>query len=71
MILYVDQSKIILRMDSKMQTTDSSIIFEGITSLSALIAAQRGGKSRRVRSERNAVGFNLLDTLQKNSDLNL
>lgn len=47
MILYVVRSEIILRMDSKMQTTDSSIIFEGITSLSALIAAQRGGKSRR------------------------
>ncbi len=47
MILYVERSKIILRMDLKMQNTDTPIIFEGITSISALISAQRAGKSRR------------------------
>ena len=47
MIIYVERSKIILRMDLKMQNTDTPIIFEGITSISALISAQRAGRSRR------------------------
>ena len=34
-------------MDLKMQNTDTPIIFEGITSISALISAQRAGRSRR------------------------
>ena len=34
-------------MDLKMQNTDNPIIFEGITSISALIAAARAGKCRR------------------------
>lgn len=47
MIIYVERSKIILRMDFKMERTDTSIIFEGITSISALISAQRSGRARR------------------------
>lgn len=34
-------------MDLKMHTTDTAIIFEGITSISALISAVRAGKARR------------------------
>lgn len=47
MIIYVERSKIILRMDFKMEHTDTPIIFEGITSISALISAQRSGRARR------------------------
>ena len=47
MIIYVDRSEIILGMDLKMQNTDNRIFFEGITSVSALVSAQRTGKSRR------------------------
>ncbi len=47
MIIYDTPSKIILGMDLNMQNTDNMIIFEGITSISALISAQREGRSRR------------------------
>ncbi len=47
MIIYVDRAEIILGMDLKMINNDNAIIFEGITSISALITAQRAGKSRR------------------------
>ena len=47
MIIYVILLQIILGMGLNMHIMDTPIIFEGITSISSLIAAQREGRSRR------------------------